>query len=112
MLKKLPAPSYYYRFHKAVNLPSNWVALGDSIMHINPVFGYVFYLLFLVMLTTADGCPFFRLGIAKALYGVISLSNSLRTMSSSSGGIIPPDFAAKFFSTQKTRIESFWCVFF
>ena len=38
-LKISPAPSYYYRFHQAVNLPSNWVALGDSIMRINPVFG-------------------------------------------------------------------------
>jgi hypothetical protein len=80
------SPPYYYRFHQAVNLPSNWVALGDSVMHINPIFGT---------------------GIAKTLYGVISLSNSLRTMSSSSG-VIPPDFAAKFFITQKARIESFW----
>jgi hypothetical protein len=40
-LKIFTAPSYYYRFHQAVNLPSNWVALGDSIMRINPVFGCV-----------------------------------------------------------------------
>lgn len=82
-------PSYYYRFDHAVNLPSNWVALGDSVMRINPVFGT---------------------GIAKIAYGVISLNKSLRTISLSRGGgfVIPPDFAAKFFSTQKARIDSFW----
>lgn len=40
MLITLAAGSSYIRYEKAVNLPSNWVALGDSVMRVNPVFGY------------------------------------------------------------------------
>jgi hypothetical protein len=27
-----PAPTSYVQYHRATNLPSNWVALGDSVM--------------------------------------------------------------------------------
>ncbi|KAJ7797186.1 hypothetical protein B0H14DRAFT_3494049 [Mycena olivaceomarginata] len=35
---KLAATSYI-RYHKATNLPSNFIAVGDSIMAVNPTFG-------------------------------------------------------------------------
>ncbi len=39
-LKALSAGSSYIRYERAVNLPSNWVALGDSVMRVNPIYGY------------------------------------------------------------------------
>ncbi|EGN97883.1 hypothetical protein SERLA73DRAFT_169006 [Serpula lacrymans var. lacrymans S7.3] len=86
-------PACYYRFHMATNLPSNWVALGDSVMRINPVFGT---------------------GIAKTIYGLLSLSRILRTVpsaassSSTDSAVLPSDFSSKFFDIQRPRIESFW----
>ena len=79
-------------------------------MYSNPIFGFVSIYIFMADVA-ADGC-LFRTGIAKALYGVISLSNSLRTISSFSDGdlVIPSYFATKFFSAQKDRTESLWCV--
>jgi hypothetical protein len=36
------APSIFTRYHDANNLPVNFIAIGDSIMKLNPIFGYVF----------------------------------------------------------------------
>ncbi|KAJ7939614.1 hypothetical protein B0H13DRAFT_2300302 [Mycena leptocephala] len=33
------APTQYVRYHQATNLPSNWGAMGDSVMTLNPLFG-------------------------------------------------------------------------
>jgi hypothetical protein len=76
-------------------------------MRYNPIFGCVFF--FCLIAGAYYSLSLFRTGIAKALYGVISLNTSLRTISSANGGVIPADFAAKFFSTQKARIDHLWC---
>ncbi|SJL13843.1 uncharacterized protein ARMOST_17292 [Armillaria ostoyae] len=31
--------SSYIRYESAVNLPANWIALGDSVMNDNPIYG-------------------------------------------------------------------------
>ncbi|EGN92006.1 hypothetical protein SERLA73DRAFT_191747 [Serpula lacrymans var. lacrymans S7.3] len=87
-------PSCYYRFHQAAKLPSNWVALGDSVMNINPIFGT---------------------GLAKAIYGLICLSQILRTVPPGSSSTLnaqsttlPADFSTNFFNIQKAKIENFW----
>ncbi|KAK0195803.1 hypothetical protein F5146DRAFT_997316 [Armillaria mellea] len=51
--------SSYIRYEKAVNLPSNWVALGDSVMRVNPVYG--------------QGCT-------KAFFGALCLNTLLREL--------------------------------
>jgi hypothetical protein len=38
-LHPLVAPTTYIRYHGAPYLPRNWIAIGDSIMSVNPVFG-------------------------------------------------------------------------
>jgi hypothetical protein len=38
-LHLLIAPATYIRYHQAPNLPKNWVAIGDSVMSVNPVYG-------------------------------------------------------------------------
>ncbi|KAI5832048.1 hypothetical protein K523DRAFT_268578 [Schizophyllum commune Tattone D] len=35
-------PRSYTQYHKAGDLPSNWIAIGDSVMTLNPIFGYEF----------------------------------------------------------------------
>uniref|UniRef100_D8QGF9 Uncharacterized protein n=1 Tax=Schizophyllum commune (strain H4-8 / FGSC 9210) TaxID=578458 RepID=D8QGF9_SCHCM len=32
-------PRTYTQYHKAGDLPSNWIAIGDSVMTLNPIFG-------------------------------------------------------------------------
>jgi hypothetical protein len=34
-------PSAYTQFHRATNMPSNWTAVGDSVMRVNPTFACV-----------------------------------------------------------------------
>ncbi|EGN96339.1 hypothetical protein SERLA73DRAFT_170728 [Serpula lacrymans var. lacrymans S7.3] len=85
-------PACYYPYHLAVNLPLNWIALGDSIMRINPVLGQ---------------------GITKSIYGIITLNNVLRTLSPSSvqekyTASLPNDFSKNFFELQEPKIEGLW----
>jgi hypothetical protein len=35
------AGSVYTQFHMSVNMPSNWIAVGDSVMRVNPIFACV-----------------------------------------------------------------------
>ncbi|KAF8624200.1 hypothetical protein AX17_007189 [Amanita inopinata Kibby_2008] len=82
--------SVYTRYHLAANMPNNWVALGDSIMRINPIFGQ---------------------GINKALLGVVSLNTLLhevRIRDQGDGAKLPRDFARRFFDAQAGKIEPIW----
>ncbi|EGN96342.1 hypothetical protein SERLA73DRAFT_186054 [Serpula lacrymans var. lacrymans S7.3] len=83
-------PTPYIRFHKATNLPSNWVAIGDSVMRLNPVFG--------------QGC-------SKAMLDVVSLNNVLHSMATSeskAGSRLPKDFSKRFFAAQEQKIKPLW----
>ncbi|EGO20597.1 hypothetical protein SERLADRAFT_476950 [Serpula lacrymans var. lacrymans S7.9] len=79
-------PTSYIRFHQAVSLPSNWVAIGDSVMRLNPVFG--------------QGC-------SKALIGAITLNTALHEAKVNGNGI-PSNFSKSFFKLQQPKIEGFW----
>ncbi|KAH7924669.1 hypothetical protein BV22DRAFT_1090482 [Leucogyrophana mollusca] len=85
-------PSTCLRFHEAANLPSNYIAIGDSVMRVNPVFGQ---------------------GIMKATLGVISMNNILHDVAASSkAGVhvsaLPSTFAKDFFATQWSKIGPIW----
>ncbi|KAK0215033.1 hypothetical protein IW262DRAFT_1300269 [Armillaria fumosa] len=75
------AGASYIRFDKAVNLPPNWIAIGDSVMKVNPLFGQ---------------------GIAKALMGATCLNTLLQKRNA-----IPKDFSAGFFEMQGNKISPF-----
>ncbi|PBK68974.1 hypothetical protein ARMSODRAFT_1038412 [Armillaria solidipes] len=79
------AGASYIRFDKAVSLPPNWIAIGDSVMKVNPLFGQ---------------------GIVKALMGAICLNTLLQKRDATAG--IPKDFSAEFFETQGNKISPFW----
>ncbi|PBK69033.1 hypothetical protein ARMSODRAFT_172347 [Armillaria solidipes] len=74
--------SSYIRYEKAVNLPSNWVALGDSVMRVNPVFG--------------QGC-------SKAFFGAVCLNKLLVNSTK-----ISQDFSKKYFSVHAEKIKPLW----
>ncbi|PFH48973.1 hypothetical protein AMATHDRAFT_64243 [Amanita thiersii Skay4041] len=80
-------PSAYTPLHRAVNMPPNWIALGDSIMRINPVFGQ---------------------GINKMLLGVATLNTVLHSVHVQDKGKLPIDFAKRFFNVQAKKIEPIW----
>ncbi|KAK0215876.1 hypothetical protein EDD85DRAFT_444658 [Armillaria nabsnona] len=74
--------SSYIRYERAVNLPANWIALGDSVMNVNPIYG--------------QGC-------SKASFGVICLHKLLMTSTT-----IPRDFSKKYFSIHAEKIRPLW----
>ncbi|KAK0501788.1 hypothetical protein EDD18DRAFT_1347857 [Armillaria luteobubalina] len=76
-------PSTWIQYEKGVNLPSNWLAAGDSVMKVNPLHGH---------------------GCSKAMYGAICLNQLLQTIQSS----IPEDFSQKYFRMQAAKIEPLW----
>ncbi|KAG6864006.1 hypothetical protein C0991_001153, partial [Blastosporella zonata] len=86
-------PSSYVQYHKAANLPKNWIAIGDSVMKINP----------------ADGQ-----GCAKATIGAATLNTLLRSIALKPQEMRHDrsdpfdDFSRKFFQVQKDKIESLW----
>ncbi|SJL13850.1 uncharacterized protein ARMOST_17299 [Armillaria ostoyae] len=77
------APSTWIRYERGVNLPSNWIAAGDSVMRVNPFFGH---------------------GCSKAIYGAICLNKLLQTVAVS----IPKGFSKKYFRMHVDKIEPLW----
>ncbi|PBK99981.1 hypothetical protein ARMGADRAFT_1074807 [Armillaria gallica] len=77
------APSTWIQYERGVNLPSNWIAAGDSVMRVNPFFG--------------QGC-------SKAIYGAICLNKLLQTVAVS----IPKGFSKKYFRMHVDKIEPLW----
>ncbi|KAF7293767.1 hypothetical protein HMN09_01172000 [Mycena chlorophos] len=80
-------PTSYVRYSRATNMPSNFVALGDSVMTINPVF--------------AEGCT-------KALRCVMALHTELLRASKTAGRSLPRTFAKDFFEEEKDKTEWLW----
>ncbi|KAK0239353.1 hypothetical protein EDD85DRAFT_936439 [Armillaria nabsnona] len=74
--------SSYIRYERAVNLPSNWVDLGDSVMRVNPIYG--------------QGC-------SKAIFGAICLDQLLRNATE-----IPKGFSKKYFNIHVKKIRPIW----
>ncbi|PBK68972.1 hypothetical protein ARMSODRAFT_1038406 [Armillaria solidipes] len=79
------APSTWIQYERGVNLPSNWIAAGDSVMRVNPIFGH---------------------GCSKAIFGAVCLNKLLQTVPVS----IPKDFSKKYFRMHADKIEPIWCV--
>ncbi|KAK0466734.1 uncharacterized protein EV420DRAFT_1505023 [Desarmillaria tabescens] len=74
--------STHIRYEKGVNLPSNWVALGDSVMTVNPVYGH---------------------GITKAFFGAVCLNVLLQNLTE-----IHEEFSSLFFRMQADKIIPLW----
>ncbi|KAF5354617.1 hypothetical protein D9757_009569 [Collybiopsis confluens] len=96
------SPSHFVQFHKAVNLPSNWIALGDSVMRVNPVFGKVS--LNILNALKADVFLLLSQGCTKALMGAICLNTVLHE----TDDIILEKFSRDFFELQADKITPIW----
>ncbi|KAJ7580273.1 hypothetical protein C8J56DRAFT_279035 [Mycena floridula] len=77
---RVPGTSYI-RYQQATNLPGNYVAVGDSVMTVNPLF--------------AQGCT-------KAMLGAIALNNILRTETKRH---LSFNFSTRFFREQIAKID-------
>ncbi|THU97261.1 hypothetical protein K435DRAFT_69481 [Dendrothele bispora CBS 962.96] len=79
------APSYWTHFESASDLPANWIASGDSVSRVNPVFGQ---------------------GGTKSMMGAVSLNNVLQELHMSK--TIPEDFSRRFFKDQAGKLAPLW----
>ncbi|KAF8806732.1 hypothetical protein BYT27DRAFT_7190377 [Phlegmacium glaucopus] len=80
-------PSVYDRYQYGVNLPRNMIAIGDSVMKVNPIYGH---------------------GIIKAISGATALNTVLTTIKGREPQTLPQDFAKHFFINQAAKIEPMW----
>ncbi|KAJ7829875.1 hypothetical protein B0H14DRAFT_3716327 [Mycena olivaceomarginata] len=84
---KIPDQSYV-RYHSVLGgtLPSNFIAVGDSNLQLNPVYGQ---------------------GFAKAILNAITLNSLLHSLDS---GVqtLPQDFSARYFKTNASRTGGLW----
>ncbi|KAK0188416.1 hypothetical protein F5146DRAFT_1055146 [Armillaria mellea] len=74
--------SSYIRYEKGVKLPSNLIALGDSVMKVNPIYGH---------------------GCTKAFFGAICLNVLLQNLTE-----IHESFSNRFFRMQAEKITPLW----
>ncbi|KAJ6567770.1 hypothetical protein DFH09DRAFT_1314277 [Mycena vulgaris] len=81
------APTTYVRYHQATNLPSDWIALGDSFMTLNPIF--------------AEGCT-------EAFRCSLALHKVLRRALAKSRNTLPSDFSTQFFAEQFDKTDWNW----
>ncbi|KAF8891422.1 hypothetical protein CPB85DRAFT_1441025 [Mucidula mucida] len=77
-------PSFWTHYEKAQNLPSNWIAIGDSVSRVNPVFGQ---------------------GSSKALLGVLAANTLVCGLKENR---VPSDFSLRFFKSQANKIKLVW----
>ncbi|KAF7308212.1 hypothetical protein HMN09_00669100 [Mycena chlorophos] len=80
-------PTSYVRYSRATNMPSNFVALGDSVIVVNPIFG--------------EGCT-------KALRCAMALHTELLRANKTSPRVLPHTFAKDFFQEEKDKTEWLW----
>ncbi|KAF8221557.1 hypothetical protein L208DRAFT_1327277 [Tricholoma matsutake] len=75
----------YIKYHQARNLPDNYIAIGDSILRVNPIYGH---------------------GCSKAIMGAVTLNTVLK--STDSQNYLPVDFSKRFFDAQAAKIDPIW----
>ncbi|KIY63038.1 hypothetical protein CYLTODRAFT_458461 [Cylindrobasidium torrendii FP15055 ss-10] len=86
VLKRVTAPaSYWTQYHTCPDLPSNFVALGDAVARLNPVYAQ---------------------GTIKSFYGGVCINNLLDT--SRAEASLPPNFSRDFFKMQADKIALLW----
>ncbi|KAF9041972.1 hypothetical protein BDZ89DRAFT_1128660 [Hymenopellis radicata] len=75
----------HIRYHLAADIPSNFIAIGDSVMSVNPTFAQ---------------------GSSKAFMGAVALNNTLRKVKTAKQ--LPDNFSKQFFAQQHTKIDGYW----
>ncbi|KAJ8472462.1 hypothetical protein ONZ45_g16642 [Pleurotus djamor] len=83
---KIPAPSYVQYHHHIATLPSNFLAIGDSEMQLNPIF--------------AQGC-------SKALFGAMTL-NAILHERNTSGEFHSKEIGKAYFKRSQSTLDDIW----
>ena len=110
----LLAPLTYLRYDKLAYVPSNFIAVGDSVMQPNPTFGCVYFYNdlrgdnFVLNFLLDFHCTPFSQGIAKACVCAVTVDSILRSKEMMESTTIPTGFSARFFKVQARRTESAW----
>ncbi|KAJ7592219.1 hypothetical protein C8J56DRAFT_1003295 [Mycena floridula] len=78
-------PFLWTYFENASNLPANWIAIGDSVCRLNPIY--------------ASGC-------VKGMLGCLALNTTLHSVAGTDS--IPKDFGKRFFRAQALKITPMW----
>ncbi|KAF9047116.1 hypothetical protein BDZ89DRAFT_1058184 [Hymenopellis radicata] len=78
-------PSYWTHYEKAKNLPSNWIAIGDSISRLNPLYGQ---------------------GVSKAMLGALSLNTILHQ--NRTRAELPRNLVKQFFQSHAVKVAPLW----
>lgn len=92
-------------YHEApAALPSNWVAIGDAVTKLNPIYG--------TRLASLPACMTLKLtaptgqGTTKAVIDVVTLDGIFRSISAEQG--LPADLPNKFFVKRAPRVLMLW----
>ncbi|KAK7450995.1 hypothetical protein VKT23_012672 [Stygiomarasmius scandens] len=80
-------PSFWTHFELASDLPPNWIAIGDSVCIVNPIYGQ---------------------GGTKAMVGAVSLNSVLHRMHGKNEQTLSVNFSRQFFNLQAQRIAPIW----
>lgn len=108
-----PGPCSYIRYQDIPNLPSNFIAVGDSMLQLNPIYASVTMLLPTLSLR-ADLALMCRQGCSKAMMGAITLNSLLAQTSPAATAyardVMPEHFARTYFSHVGNHGDALWCV--
>ncbi|KAJ4483585.1 hypothetical protein J3R30DRAFT_3698455 [Lentinula aciculospora] len=80
-------PTAYIRYHQTVNLPSNFIALGDSVLSVDPIYG--------------QGCT-------KAFLGAVVLHSTLSAQTKAGAKALTAAFSEQFFKEHFNKTDGFW----
>ncbi|KAF5371191.1 hypothetical protein D9758_004304 [Tetrapyrgos nigripes] len=80
-------PSFWVHFESSNDLPANWIALGDSVCRVNPVYGQ---------------------GGLKAMMATAALNTILHDLNKNKISTLPPSFSSRFFHSQADKLTMLW----
>ncbi|KAJ3771904.1 hypothetical protein FB446DRAFT_789192 [Lentinula raphanica] len=112
-------PTTYIKYHEVANLPSNFVAIGDSAMSSKlTTFDFGVLNIWLIMslsrrftiLFNGSVDPIYGQGCTKALLGAAVLHNALSSVSLHME--LPKEFSKNFFEANFHKTDNFWLVSF
>lgn len=95
---------YYVQYHKAQDLPNNFVALGDAGMKVNPVFGCVMARTLLLPASINNKTFACSQGLTKAMVGAICLNSRLQR----EGSELSKSFSSSYHNLLHNKLTNTW----
>lgn len=103
-------PCSFIRYQDIKDLPSNFVALGDAMLQLNPIYAYAFFPIFFIVFHRLT-CHF-RQGCSKAMMGAVTLNSLLASCipipRPGAKDEMPADFGQKYFRDVSNHGQALW----